>query len=131
MTLQITAVVLGVGDLDRSKRFYGDGLGCAIAQDYPNWVSFDLGNGSSLGLYAREALAADAGTTADGTGFSGVTLHFIVSGNDAVDDVLGRAERAGAQVTRPAQDSQWGGYFGWFSDPDGHLWKVAAPSADA
>ncbi|HYS97750.1 MAG TPA: VOC family protein [Candidatus Dormibacteraeota bacterium] len=130
MNPQITAILIGVKDLNRSKRFYGEGLGCPIDKDYPQFVSFQLGDGSSeFGLYPREALAADAGVAPEGSGFTGVTFHFIVASNKEVDDVIGQAERAGGKVVKPAQASQWGGYFGYFSDPDGYLWKVAAPAA--
>jgi len=123
---EINAILVGVKDLSRSKKFYGEGLGCPIEQDYPNFVSFKLGAGSSnLGLYTWDALAADAGVPADGSGFRGVTFNYIVSNKERVDEVLAQAERAGAKVVKPASKVQWG-YFGYFSDPDGHLWKVAS-----
>jgi uncharacterized protein len=127
VAVQVTAIMLGVEDLARSKRFYGDGLGCAIDQDHPTFVSFDLGVGSSsLALYPREAAAQDAGVASEGSGFRGVSLHFIVPSSDAVDEVMGRAVAAGGGVVRAAAASRWGGYFGYFSDPDGYLWKVAS-----
>ena len=123
---EINAILIGVKDLGRSKKFYAEGLGCPIENDYPMFVSFKLGNGSpTLGLYPREALAADAGVAPDGSGFSGVTLHYIVKATERVDEVLAQAERSGAKIVKPAQKAQWG-YFGYFADPDGHLWKVAA-----
>jgi hypothetical protein len=126
MPVQVTTIMLGVEDLDRSKKFYGEGLGCAIDQDYPNFVSFNLGAGSSsLALYRREAAAADAGVPSEGSGFRGVSFHYIVSSKEAVDDVIGKAVAAGGAVVREAAAVQWG-YFGYFSDPDGYLWKVAA-----
>jgi uncharacterized protein len=126
VTLQVTAIMLGVQDLERSKRFYGEGLGCAIDQDYPHFVSFNLGDGSSsLALYQREAAAQDAGVPSEGSGFRGVSLHYIVPSREAVDEVMGKAVAAGGGVVREAAAVQWG-YFGYFSDPDGHLWKVAA-----
>ena len=126
MTLKVTAIVLGVKDLARSKKFYGD-LGCALDQDYPNFVSFNLGDGSSsLGLHEREAAAQDAGVSPDGSGFTGVSLHYIVSSRGVVDDMIGKAEVAGGDVVKKAEAAEWGGYFGYFSDPDGYLWKVAA-----
>ncbi len=129
MPLQVTAIMIGVEDLARSKRFYGEGLGCTIDHDYPNFVSFNLGDGSSsLALYEREAAAHDAGVSAEGSGFRGVSFHFIVASNDAVDEVLGKAVTAGGGVVKEAAASPWGGYFGYFSDPDGYLWKVAAPA---
>jgi len=121
--------MIGVRDLARSKRFYGEGLGCAIDQYYPNFVSFNLGDGSSsLALYEWEAAAQDAGVSPEGSGFRGVSFHFIVASSEAVDEVMSNAVAAGGAVVKQAAASQWGGYFGYFSDPDGHLWKVASPS---
>ena len=123
---EITSILIGVAEMARSKKFYAEGLGCPIENDYPQFISFKLGDGSpALGLYTRVALAADAGVSPEGSGFSGVTLHHIVKSSEAVDEMMARAERAGAKIVKPAQKAGWG-YFGWFSDPDGHLWKVAA-----
>jgi hypothetical protein len=120
--------MIGVEDLARSKTFYGEGLGCTIAQDYPNFVSFDLGEGSSsLALYPREAAAQDAGVSPEGSGFRGVSFHHIVPSSEAVDEAMARAVAAGASVVREATASPYG-YFGYFSDPDGYLWKVASGS---
>ncbi len=128
MPVQVTAVMLGVEDLARSKKFYGEGLGCTIDQDYPNFVSFNLGEGSSsLALYERGAAAQDAGVSPGGSGFRGVSFHYIVPSREAVDEVMGHAVAAGGGVVREAAGAQWG-YFGYFSDPDGHLWKVASSS---
>jgi catechol 2,3-dioxygenase-like lactoylglutathione lyase family enzyme len=128
MPLQVTAIMLGVEDLARSKRFYGDGLGCTIDQDHPNFVSFNLGEGSSsLALYERQAAAQDAGVSPEGSGFRGVSFHFIVTSSEAVDEVMADAVAAGGGVVKEAAGAQWG-YFGYFSDPDGYLWKVASGS---
>jgi predicted enzyme related to lactoylglutathione lyase len=128
MPLQATAIMLGVEDLDRSKKFYGEGLGCTIDQDYPGFVKFNLGEGSSsLALYQREAAAQDAGVSSEGSGFRGVSFHYIVSSREAVDEVMGKAVTAGGAVVKAAAGTQWG-YFGYFSDPDGFLWKVATSS---
>ena len=125
MTLQVTTIMLGVEDLDRSKRFYGEGLGCAIKQDYPGFVKFSLGDGSSsLALYEREAAAQDASVPAEGSGFRGVSFHYIVDSKDAVDEVMKKAVAAGGDTVKEAAATQWG-YFGYFADPDGYLWKVA------
>lgn len=129
MPLQVTVIMIGVKDLARSKKFYGDGLGCTIDQDYPNFVSFNLGDGSSsLALYEWEAAARDAGVSSQGSGFRGVSFHYIVPSKEAVDDVMGKAAAAGGGVVKEATAAQWGGFFGYFSDPDGHLWKVASAS---
>jgi uncharacterized protein len=128
MNPQINAILIGVEDLNRSKKFYGEGLGCAIDQDYPTFVSFKLGNGTSLGLYPRKALAADAGVPPDGSGFRGVTFNYIVPSSKQVDEVLETAKKADATIVKPGAKVQWG-YFGYFSDPDGYLWKVASSGA--
>jgi predicted enzyme related to lactoylglutathione lyase len=128
VSLEVTAIMIGVEDLARSKKFYGEGLGCTIDQDYPNFVSINLGEGSSsLALYEREAAAQDAGVSSEGSGFRGVSFHFIVPSSEEVDEVMGNAVAAGGGVVKEATASQWG-YFGYFSDPDGYLWKVASSS---
>ena len=126
MALQVTAIMLGVRDLDRAKKFYGDGLGCTIDKDYPGFVSLSLGNGSSsLALYEWDAAAQDAGVPPEGSGFRGVSFHYIVDSREAADQVIADAVAAGGSVVKQAAAGQWGGYSGYFSDPDGHLWKVA------
>jgi len=128
MALQVTAIMLGVDDLGRSKAFYTDGLGCAIEQDYPGFVKLNLGDGSSsLALYPRDAAAQDAGVSPDGSGFRGVSFHYIVPSSEAVDEAMSKAVAAGAGIVKEATSSGWG-YFGYFSDPDGYLWKVASSS---
>jgi hypothetical protein len=129
MPLQVTTIMIGVEDIARSKKFYAEGLGCTIDQDHPGFVKFDLGDGSSsLALYQREAAAQDAGVSSEGSGFRGVSFHFIVPSSDVVDEVMGNAVAAGGSAVKEAAASSWGGYFGYFSDPDGYLWKVASPS---
>ena len=128
MPLQVTAIMIGVEDLARSKKFYGEGLGCAIDQDYPNFVSSKLGEGSSsLALYEREAAAQDAGVSSKGSGFRGVSFHYIVPSREAVDKVMGSAVAAGGGAVKKGAAVQCG-YYGYFSDPDGYLWKVASAS---
>jgi uncharacterized protein len=124
--VQVSAIMLGVEDLARAKRFYADGLGCAIDQDHPGFVSLDLGQGSSsLALYQREAAARDAGVPSEGSGFRGVSFHYIVADSQAVDQVIGDAVAAGGAVVKQPAGTRWG-YFGYFADPDGYLWKVAS-----
>jgi hypothetical protein len=126
VALQVTAIMLGVRDLARAKKFYGDGLGCTIDKDYPGFVSLSLGDGSSsLALYEWDAAAQDAGVPPAGSGFRGVSFHYIVSSRDTVDQIIADAVAAGGAVVKEAVAAQWGGYYGYFSDPDGHLWKVA------
>jgi len=125
VALQVTAIMLGVKDLARSKKFYGEGLGGTIDKDYPTFVSVSLGDGSSLALYEREAAAQDAGVSAEGSGFTGISFHYIVTSRQTVDEVIATAVAASGEVVKAAAGAQWGGYSGYFSDPDGYLWNVA------
>src|SRR5438067_11932829 len=114
MPVEMTAVMIGVEDLARSKKFYGEGLGCKIDQDHPNFVSFNLGGGSSSpALYEREAAAKDAGVSPAGSGFRGVSCHFIVPSREAVDEVMSTAVSAGGGLVTEAAAAQWG-YSGYF-----------------
>jgi catechol 2,3-dioxygenase-like lactoylglutathione lyase family enzyme len=125
VSLQVSAIMLGVKDLTRAKKFYAEGLGCKIDMDTPNFVSFSLGEGStSLALYEWEAAAQDAGVSAEGSGFRGASFHVNPDSRDAVDELIRDAVAAGGSVVREAAAAKWGGYFGYFSDPDGYLWKV-------
>ncbi|HEY7916706.1 MAG TPA: VOC family protein [Acidimicrobiales bacterium] len=129
MPVQVTTIMIGVRDLARSRQFYAEGLGCAVDQDHPNFVLLDLGGGSSsLALYEWDAAAQDAGVSSEGSGFRGVSFHFIVQSSEAVDEVMENAVAAGGGRVEEAAGSQWGGYCGYFSDPDGYLWKVASNS---
>jgi hypothetical protein len=125
MKPHVSAITLGVSDLERAKQFYGAGLGWPIEQDYPNWVYFPLGGGSGLGLYPLETLAADSGA-APGDGVGGVVLNYLVSDEGRVADVLAEAEAAGGTIRKPAEQAPWGGTSGFFADPDGFVWKVAS-----
>ena len=126
MPLQVTAIMLGVADLARSKKFYAEGLGCKIDKDYPGFVYLDLGDGSSsLALYEWSAAAQDAGVSPEGSGFRGISFHYIVDSTEAVDEIMASAAAAGGAIVKEAAPSQWAGYYGYFSDPDGHLWKAA------
>ena len=129
MTVQVNTIMIGVRDLDRAKKFYAEGLGCAIDKDYPGFVSFSLGEGSSpLALYEWDAAARDAGVSPDGSGFRGVSFHFLTDSSETVDETMRKAVAAGGSVVKEAAAAQWGGYFGYFSDLDGYLWKVACSS---
>jgi catechol 2,3-dioxygenase-like lactoylglutathione lyase family enzyme len=126
MSLRVTTIMLGVEDLSRSREFYVEGLGCVLDQDYPNFVSLSLGEGSSsLALYEWDAAAQDAGVSSEGSGFRGFSLHYIVDSREEVDETIARAVAAGGDEVKAAAAAQWGGYSGYFGDPDGYLWKIA------
>jgi len=131
MKAHVSGITLGVKDVNRAKEFYSKGLGWPIQQEQGDWVAFSLNNGTSaLGLLPREALAGDAGVAADGSGFRGITFSYIVRSEEQVDAVLAEAKRAGGKIAKPAERQQWGGYSGYFTDPDGYLWKVAAGAGE-
>jgi uncharacterized protein len=127
MNPHVSVVTLGVRDLGRARRFYAQGLDWPIQQEDHNWVCFSLGGGSSaLALYPWDALAEDANVAPEGNGFRGITLAYIVRSEDRVDTVLAEAERAGGTIAKRASRASWGGYSGYFADPDGYLWEVAS-----
>jgi uncharacterized protein len=127
MNAHVAVITLGVRDLHQARTFYSDGLGWAIQQEDYNWVCFSLGNGSSaLALYPWDALADDARVSGEGSGFRGVTLAYIVRSEERVDAVLAEAARAGGNIVKRPDQTSWGGYSGYFGDPEGYLWEVAA-----
>ncbi len=123
MEQRLSMVTLGVADLDRSRRFY-EALGWRRHGDQAEVVFFQAG-GMVLGLYGREALAKDADVAVPGRSFSGIALAYNTRAKADVDAVLAEAKAAGATLQKPAQEAFWGGYSGYFADPDGHLWEVA------
>jgi catechol 2,3-dioxygenase-like lactoylglutathione lyase family enzyme len=123
MEQRLSLVTLGVADLDRALRFY-EALGWKRGNKEAEVAFFQL-NGMILALWSRENLAADAGVPAHGGGFAGIALAYNARSRTEVDAVLAEAERAGGKLGKPAHDTFWGGYSGYFSDPDGHLWEVA------
>lgn len=128
MDPKVSLVTIGVKDLDESIQFYRDGLDLPMRDREPDSdVAFFTLNGAWLSVYPREKLAEDATVPDDGTGFSGMTLAHNVTSEDEVDAVLAEAKAAGGRIVKPAQDTFWGGYSGYFADPDNHLWEVACP----
>ena len=124
MEPRISFVTLGVSDLPRSTRFYNEVLGLAIRQSLPEVTFFEMGR-TWLALYPRHLLAADAGVASDGSGFSGIALAHNVRSAADVDALLAHVERHGGRITRPGSRADWGGYTGYFADPDDHIWEVA------
>ena len=126
MKAKISLVTLGVSDLGRSVAFYRDGLGLPTHDYQPGQgvAFFDL-EGTWLALFPREELAVDAGVPAAGDGFRGITLAHNEPSRDAVDAVFAEALAAGATAIKLPTETTWGGYSGYFADPDGHLWEVA------
>jgi len=121
----ISLVTLGVADVPVSTAFY-QRLGFPLSSaSVPGEVSFFRTAGGLLGLYGASALAADAQLPPAAPGFSGVSLAINVDSPEAVDSALAAASEAGAAVIKPAQATEWGGYHGYFADPDGHAWEVA------
>ena len=126
MEQRLSLVTLGVADLARSRRFYEDGLGWTASKaSVAGEVAFYQLVGVALALWGRAALAADAGVPARSPGFAPVALAQNVRTRAEVDAVLARAEAAGGRITKPAEDTSWGGRSGYFADPDGHLWEIA------
>jgi len=131
MKSRITLVTLGVDDLEKSLRFYRDGLGLRTAGivgtefEYGAVVFFDLEKGLKLALWPRKSLAHDSGLVVTPPSPTDFTLAHNVSSAREVDAVMGQAEKAGATIVKPAQDTFYGGYAGYFQDPDGHVWEVA------
>ncbi len=124
MKPRISMITIGVKDLEKSVKFYKEGLGFPKMESPPEVAFFTL-NGSWLGLYDRESLAEDASVSSEGSGFSGFALAHNVASKDEVNQTIKQALSVGATLSKAAQKTSWGGYSGYFKDPDGHLWEVA------
>ena len=131
MKPRITLITLGVDDLERSLRFYKDGLGLAtegiIGKEFEHGAVafFELSGGMKLALWPRASIAHDTGLPASPRSPTEFTIAHNVSSSSEVDTVMAEAEKAGATVVKAAQKTFYGGYAGYFQDPDGHLWEVA------
>ena len=125
MNPRISMITLGTTDLHRAIRFYRDGLGFPMHEASGGDVAFFNLQGTWLAVWPRHLLAEDALTAPQGVGFRGFALAHNTTSKVEVDAVLRLAEAAGASIVKPAHDTFWGGYSGYFSDPDGFLWEVA------
>ena len=127
MNPRVHLITLGVSDLERSRAFYQDGLGFPASRSATDGIIFFQTGGVSLALYPVDKLAEDISPDlpAKRIGFPGLTLAHVAKTKKEVDDVLASAEKSGGKIEKPAQDTFWGGYSGYFSDPDGHYWEVA------
>ncbi len=124
MEPRISLLTLGVENLERSLAFYRDGLGLPTEGIEQDVVFFKL-QGTWLSLYSIASLTEDVGLGPRASGFAGFTIAHNVRTREEVDRLLEQAQRAGATITRPAREMHWGGYVGFFADPDGHVWEIA------
>lgn len=130
MKPRITVITLCVDDLERSLQFYRDGLGLKTDGivgrefEYGAVAFFELQNGVMLGIWPRKSLAHDTGLTPGKANPADFSLGHNVSSKGMVDTVMEEAKNAGAVIVKPAQNTFWGGYSGYFQDPDQHLWEV-------
>jgi catechol 2,3-dioxygenase-like lactoylglutathione lyase family enzyme len=130
MESRITVITIGVDDLERSVSFYRDGLGLPtdgiVGSEFEHGsvAFFDLQGGIRLALWPRASITHDTGIRETGRGPVEFTLGHNVDSPDAVDTVMTQAENAGARIVKPAGETFWGGYAGYFQDPDDHLWEI-------
>jgi catechol 2,3-dioxygenase-like lactoylglutathione lyase family enzyme len=131
MKPRVTLITLGVDDLERSVRFYRDGLGFKtdgiVGEQFEHGAVafFQLQPGLKLATWPRKSLAHDTGLPLASPGAMELSLGHNVSSKAEVDAVMHQAAEAGATIVKPARDTFWGGYAGYFQDPDGHLWEIA------
>ena len=126
MKHKISIITLGVSNLKKSLSFYRDGLGFQT-HDYKEdaGIVFFKRQGTWLALYPKDKLAEDATVSPEGGGFGGITLAHNVGTKEEVDSIIRLALKVGASLVKNPQEVFWGGYSGYFADPDGHLWEVA------
>lgn len=124
MEQRISLVTLGVKDLAASKRFYVDGLGWKPAYQNKEIIFFQTG-GMIFALFLRDKLAEDLQADPASFGRAGMALAYNVRAKNEVDPLMKKAESAGARILKPAQEASWGGYSGYFADPDRFAWEVA------
>jgi hypothetical protein len=131
MKARITVLTIGVDDLERSLAFYRDGLGLPtqgiVGREFEHGAVafFDLQAGVQLAIWPRDDLAHDTGLRKSPSSSTEFSIGHNVRSEQEVDAVMRQAQQAGATVVKPAQKTFWGGYAGYFADPDGHLWEIA------
>ena len=131
MKPRITLITLGVDDLERAVQFYRDGLGLEtegiVGTEFEHGAVafFDFAGGLRVALFARDNLAHDSGLAKSPPATTDIALAHNVRTRDEVDPVMAEAKAAGARIVKPAVETFWGGYAGYFQDPDGHLWEIA------
>ena len=130
MKPRITVITVGVDDLEKSLAFYRDGLGLSTQGitgaefEHGAVAFFDMQAGLKLAIWPRANIAYDAGIPLGAPSTTELTLGHNVASRAEVDNVMEQARKAGAVIIKPAQDTFWGGYSGYFKDPDGHLWEI-------
>lgn len=130
MKSRINVITIGVNDLEKSLAFYRDGLGLPtkgiVGEEFEDGavVFFEMNDNLTLALYPRASLAKDAKVPVVPPSPTELSIGQLVKSKAGVDAVMEQAERAGAKITDPARDRFWGGYSGYFQDPDGHLWEI-------
>lgn len=130
MKPRITLLTIGVDNLNTALKFYRDGLGLEtdgiVGEDYEHGavVFFELQNGLKLALYPRKSLAHDANIPQTPPSPTEFSIGHNVNSKTEVDAVMAQAKKAGATIIKPAEQTFWGGYAGYFQDPDGHLWEI-------
>jgi catechol 2,3-dioxygenase-like lactoylglutathione lyase family enzyme len=130
MKARISVLTLGVADLEKSMTFYREGLGFPTEGiigkefEFGAVVFFDLENGLKLALWPKASMAKDTGLPLQEASATEFTLGHNVGSKEEVDKVMDQAAKAGATIVKSAEETFWGGYSGYFQDPDGHLWEV-------
>lgn len=130
MKPRITFLTLGVDDLEKSLAFYRDGLGLPtrgiVGREFEHGAVafFELQSGLTLAIWPRDSIAHDTNVPRAGRSPTEFTIGYNVGSREEVDSVMDQAGRAGAKITKPAADTFWGGYAGYFQDPDDHVWEV-------
>ena len=124
MEQRISMIALGVSDLQRARQFYETGLGWRVSKSGGDKIIFFQLQEMVLGLYPRHLLAEDANLSETGSGFGGITIAYNARDKKEVEQILNQAQNAGATILKTAQNVFWGGYSGYFTDLDSHLWEV-------